>query len=74
MTSSKDPYVDLQKPGAARMAVVTGASRDIGVAIVRRLVGNGLRVVAGGMTVGLLHSYGSASIGHPSELAVMVLP
>jgi len=43
----KDPYVDLQQPGTARMVVVTGASKGIGAAVARRLVADGFRVVAG---------------------------
>jgi NADP-dependent 3-hydroxy acid dehydrogenase YdfG len=41
MTSSKDPYVNLQQPGTGRTVAVTGASKGIDAAVVRRLVGDG---------------------------------
>ena len=39
--------MNLQQPSTTPMVVVTGASKGIGAAVVRRLVGDGFRVVAG---------------------------
>jgi NAD(P)-dependent dehydrogenase (short-subunit alcohol dehydrogenase family) len=47
MTSHQDRYVNFQRPGTSPTVVVTGAAKGIGAAIVRQLVADGFRVVAG---------------------------
>jgi NAD(P)-dependent dehydrogenase (short-subunit alcohol dehydrogenase family) len=47
MTSHQDRHVSFQQPGTTATVVVTGASKGIGAAIVRRLAADGFRVVAG---------------------------
>jgi NAD(P)-dependent dehydrogenase (short-subunit alcohol dehydrogenase family) len=47
MTSNQDRDVSFQQSGTPATVVVTGASKGIGAAIVRRLVADGSRVVAG---------------------------
>jgi NAD(P)-dependent dehydrogenase (short-subunit alcohol dehydrogenase family) len=46
-TSNQDPDVSFQQPGTPPSVVVTGAAKGIGAAIVRRLVADGFRVIAG---------------------------
>jgi NAD(P)-dependent dehydrogenase (short-subunit alcohol dehydrogenase family) len=47
MTSNQDRFVSFQQPGTPPTVVVTGAAKGIGAAIVRRLVADGFRVIAG---------------------------
>jgi NAD(P)-dependent dehydrogenase (short-subunit alcohol dehydrogenase family) len=47
LTSNQDRHVSSQQPGTTGTVVVTGAAKGIGAAIVRRLVADGFRVIAG---------------------------
>jgi NAD(P)-dependent dehydrogenase (short-subunit alcohol dehydrogenase family) len=47
LTSNQDRHVSSQQPGTTATVVVTGAAKGIGAAIVRRLVADGFRVIAG---------------------------
>lgn len=59
--------MDLQLTG--KVAVVTGASKGIGLAITRALVAEGVRVVAGARTAGPdLAELASAGTAHPVEV------